>query len=251
MGAFNFLEAKPPSYIGVHLNTQQPYLSDKRVRQALMHAIDRETLNETLYAGASDIIDSPISVPQFGDSPNLKRYEYDPEKAKQLLTEAGWDPERKLRWGVDAAPADETFFATINGYWSKVGVEAEYQVTGEDLSVYQAPSWDFDLVQNALAIGHPSQIAYYYDARKCTYACFRYTDPRYEELFDQSLLQHPEEEARAIIWELQEIIAEQVPALWLVRAPDIWGMGTRVHGLRPLYMAHILADWEMEKVWVD
>src|SRR5207249_2945039 len=86
-----FVDGKPPSYYGEHINTKQPYLSDKRIRQALMYALDRTTISKVLYGG-SELVDTPIFLPKYGDPPDLKKYNFDPDKAKQLLKDAGWDP---------------------------------------------------------------------------------------------------------------------------------------------------------------
>ncbi len=59
-----FNEAKSPSYQGTPFNARQPYLN-KDVRQALMHAIDREAMREVLYSGAVEIVHTPFEFPGF------------------------------------------------------------------------------------------------------------------------------------------------------------------------------------------
>lgn len=65
-------------------------LRDVRVRQALNHAIDRETIAKSLIGDASQVINSACSPIQFACRQDLPAYEYDPEKAKALLAEAGF-----------------------------------------------------------------------------------------------------------------------------------------------------------------
>jgi peptide/nickel transport system substrate-binding protein len=83
-----------PGYAWEHidLNVDKFPLDDVRVRQALYYAIDKQALVDTLYYGKQSPTDLPI--PQglsWAYTDNYIHYPYDPEKAKELLVEAGWD----------------------------------------------------------------------------------------------------------------------------------------------------------------
>jgi peptide/nickel transport system substrate-binding protein len=83
-----------PGYAWEHidLNIDKFPLDDVRVRQALYYAIDKQALVDTLYFGKQSPTDLPI--PQglsWAYTDNYVHYPYDPEKAQELLTEAGWD----------------------------------------------------------------------------------------------------------------------------------------------------------------
>ena len=66
-------------------------LTKEKVRQAIFHAIDRETMAKQLVQGGSRALDAPCYPTQFGcDAGAAVHYGYDPAKAKQLLTEAGY-----------------------------------------------------------------------------------------------------------------------------------------------------------------
>jgi peptide/nickel transport system substrate-binding protein len=246
--SLNFHLSKAAALHGSPFNTRQEALADKRVRQALTMAIDRETLVAEIFKGATEVAHSMIDVPRFGDSPNLIKYPYDPEKAKQLLTEAGWDPERKLRWSVGELPADDTFWAAINDYWAAVGVQAEYQINGQDDSVLTAPKWDFDLYRSAYPMGSPGSVAGLLDNRICTAVCPGLANARLEELFDAYSEPKTEEEYKAIAFELQDIISDEVPVLIIARISNIWGLNKRVTGLQPIY--GVANNWNMESITV-
>jgi peptide/nickel transport system substrate-binding protein len=251
----NFNEAKFPAYSGTPFNARQAYLN-KDVRQGLMHAIDRQTIANVLYAGAVDVPDTPIVVPGIEVSPNLKTYEYDPEKAKALLQSGGWDSSRKIRWAVGTIPSDEVtlaYYAAINGYWEEVGVQAEFQVFGTDATVLWAPNWDFDLYPSSYPIGIPESVAVHYDPSRASYVSSGYDTPEFQELWTQAMRQNPPEEQQAIIWQLQEAMAEECLGLIVVRGADIWGTDKRVHGFTPNYFPYEadLYDWQLEKVWVE
>lgn len=83
-----------PGYQWEHidLNTTKFPFDDLKVRQAMFHAIDRQALVDKLYFGKQKTTDLPIPEGlSWAWTPNYVKYPYDPEKAKALLAEAGWD----------------------------------------------------------------------------------------------------------------------------------------------------------------
>ena len=79
----------PGSQERFYINMTKAPFDDIRVRQALLHAVDRKAIKDTLYPGAlSDLATSPLPPGYFGHTP-VEIPEYNPEKAKQLLAAAG------------------------------------------------------------------------------------------------------------------------------------------------------------------
>ncbi len=73
------------------INTELPQFSDKRVRQAMMHAIDRQRLIDDVFRGTAAIAQTNLSPSlQFWHNRSAKQYPYDPARARVLLEEAGW-----------------------------------------------------------------------------------------------------------------------------------------------------------------
>lgn len=80
------------SYVGfapLSLGGESP-VADKRVRQAIIHAINREAIVDAFAGGASKVLKSPCNPAQFGCEQDVATYPYDPEKAQALLAEAGY-----------------------------------------------------------------------------------------------------------------------------------------------------------------
>ena len=77
-------------YEHLDLNLDNPILADKRVRKALIHALDRETLSERLFAGRQPVAHSSVSPLDWIYDPDIPTYPYDPDRAKALLDQAGW-----------------------------------------------------------------------------------------------------------------------------------------------------------------
>jgi peptide/nickel transport system substrate-binding protein len=76
------------NYLG--FNFDSPLWNDLRVRQAVMHAIDRNSIVKNLYEGKAQVANCGYTADRFVPR-GLEAYSYDPNKARQLLKEAGWD----------------------------------------------------------------------------------------------------------------------------------------------------------------
>jgi peptide/nickel transport system substrate-binding protein len=74
----------------IDMNHDNPIFKDKRVRQALLYAIDREKMVQTLFEGKQEVAHSWLPPRHYGYYADVKKYPYDLEKARKLLEEAGW-----------------------------------------------------------------------------------------------------------------------------------------------------------------
>jgi peptide/nickel transport system substrate-binding protein len=115
--------------------------NDKRVRQALNYAVDKDAINKSLFQGLAKTMTSPLPEAQWGFDPSLKGYPYDPAKAKQLLAEAGYPNGFKAELLTYNSPrgynsAGPDLAVAVQGYLQKVGVEAS--VRKQEMGAYLA-----------------------------------------------------------------------------------------------------------------
>jgi len=97
------------------------YFTDKRVRQAVAHAIDREAITRNLVGPASEVIHSACHPDQFGCTQDVPQYGHDPEKARALLAEAGYPD--GFEFDIYAYRQRE-FTEAVIGDLAKVGLRA-------------------------------------------------------------------------------------------------------------------------------
>jgi peptide/nickel transport system substrate-binding protein len=117
---------------GIAMPTDSKPFNDKRVRQALNHAVDKDAINKSLYQGLAVAMTSPLPAAQWGFDESLKGYPYDPDKAKALLKEAGYPDGFKVEFlsynsprGYN--PAGAELSVAVQGFLTKVGVETSIQ----------------------------------------------------------------------------------------------------------------------------
>jgi peptide/nickel transport system substrate-binding protein len=118
-------------------NFQKPYLQDKRVRQALVWAIDINAIKNALYGDTVRLTVSPLpsSLWEKKDLPNA--YSYDPSKARELLKAANWNPDQSIE--LSTYYSDQTssnLLTAIQKYWSDVGVKSTIRLI-DVASVFQ------------------------------------------------------------------------------------------------------------------
>lgn len=124
----------------IDFNLDNPWLKDKRVRQALVHGIDRQAMVDALFEGKQFVSHSYLPPKHYGYNPNVKQYEYNPTKAVELLAAAGW---KKGSDGIMENAKGEKMILTIHttagnavrekvemiikDQWKKIGVELKIE----------------------------------------------------------------------------------------------------------------------------
>ncbi len=176
-------------------------LTDERVRQAMLHAIDRETIVSQLYKGAANIENSPF-LAEWVPMDGLNPYPYDPERAKALLTDAGWDSSVTLDvWAYYTDQFTGQLLAAFQQYLGDVGVKAEVLQT--DFANIEADynAGNFGLLYSGSSVGPDPDAMYIYFHSESAYNTL-YSDPRVDELLDAGRTSLDEAERAQIYTEL-------------------------------------------------
>jgi ABC-type transport system substrate-binding protein len=151
--------------------------SDKKVRWALSYLIDRKTLIDKISFGYAVTIQSPIYIKQTKYINNdLPEIPYDPEKAKQLLTEAGWiDSDRdgvldkvidgkkvdfKFTFLINTNPTRKQALLVISDALKKAGIQAEIQQLEWSVYLDKVKKHEFDATYGAWVLGVVPQDPY-------------------------------------------------------------------------------------------
>jgi peptide/nickel transport system substrate-binding protein len=89
---FTYIFKPSLTYEHIDLKIENPALADIRVRHALLHAIDRETIVRRLFEGKQPVADTWVNPLDPDYTADVAKYPYDPARARALLAEAGWQP---------------------------------------------------------------------------------------------------------------------------------------------------------------
>ncbi|MEZ4730296.1 MAG: ABC transporter substrate-binding protein [Caldilineaceae bacterium] len=213
------------------LNNKLPQLSDKRVRQAMLHALERQRMIDELWNGAATVAHSNLG-PKFefyslDQEPSLKHYDYDPEAARALLDEAGW---LEGADGVREKEGVKLSFTctTITGDTARRPIaELAQQMLSEvgvDMQLAEAPisaileglrngSTEASLFNWTYGSVDPDPSATLHSTGGQNWNSFE--NARVDELIDQGLQLVDPEQRRPLYHEIQQIVVEEVPMLYL------------------------------------
>ena len=122
-------------------------IPDAKVRQAMLYAIDRRQILDQLLKGNGEVSEGFLSSasPYFDES--ITPVTYDPEKAKTLLEESGWDKNKTIKFCIDSG--DSTFVnaaSVIAAQWAAVGIKANIQTMDINTLLGNANKGDFDVM---------------------------------------------------------------------------------------------------------
>ena len=126
---------------------QTANIQDAKVRQAMLYAIDREKILNELMKGHGEIVDGFLSSasPYFDET--ITPVKYDPEKAKALLAEAGWDGSKVLQFYVNSGDSTFVNAATIMAaQWQAVGIKAEVKTVDFATLMSVSGTKDYDIL---------------------------------------------------------------------------------------------------------
>ena len=114
----------PAGTVFVCPNLNDPVLQDPRVREALSLAINRQELIDTVLSGAATPAGQFCAPGEEGHDDSMEVLPYDPERAKELLTEAG---ATGLTLTCEVTQPQENVAVVLQSYWHEIGVECEVQ----------------------------------------------------------------------------------------------------------------------------
>ena len=229
------------TYLG--LNTQSRPLDDVRVRQALGHLVPRDAivqrvLNGNGFPGISMILPT---MPWF--NPDVRRYDYDPELARQLLEEAGVDFDQPMRLYTNDNAVRMQIAEILNFEFGQIGLEL--QVNIEEFGAFidrilETDDYDmFILGWGGQLDPDRATIRQFHSGDPGTSNFTYYDNPRVDELLNEATVTDPTSDRSIELYqEIQAIVVEEAPYVFInyteeTAAYHPWIEGWSVHPYSP------------------
>jgi peptide/nickel transport system substrate-binding protein len=214
----------------VMLNLEDPDFAKLEVRQAIMHAIDRQTIMETVRMNRGKISNTMFPA-EWARPAELEAYAFDPEKAQELLKAAGWDSNRKidfLYYYNDQVNKD--IVVAIQAYLAAVGINIEPRLV--DGAGFNQAIVDKTFQAGYAANGQGLDPSIGANITRCgTQRAMTYCNERVDELFTLGLSEAEREQRAPYYQEISTILNEELPKLWLWYEVRPMGFNKRVVGL--------------------
>lgn len=231
-------EAPGSAVFWLALNTMKEPLNDVRVRQALNYATDRQGLVDAVLWGHATVAHSPLAPQYFGYDPTVEGYEYNPEKAKALLAEAGYPD--GFTMSITVQESEAQYAEVLQGMWREVGVNVivdqlenalwsakVFAAAEENETMSSFASWasilDADMMLTPLFATKS------FPPASANLGFFSHE--RLDEILDIAAATVDPEVRRELYHEAQRIINEEAAHVTLYYANTIFGVRSNVEGV--------------------
>jgi peptide/nickel transport system substrate-binding protein len=205
------------------LNMKEGPFADQRVRQAINYAIDKQSLVDNVLSGTATVADSPIPAAfAWAYNDELEPYPYDPDKARELIAEAGFEG------------ADITFYVTEGGSGMLdpipmgTAIQADLSAVGLNVSI-ETYEWNTflgrvnpglegkaDMAQMAWMTNDPDTLPFLALRTEAWpeaggFNSGYYSNPKVDELLEQARRSTDQDERAALYQQMQAIVYEDAP----------------------------------------
>ncbi|MBY7143159.1 glutathione ABC transporter substrate-binding protein [Virgibacillus sp. NKC19-3] len=220
-------------YLGFNLE-KEPF-DDERVRQAISMAIDKEQIVEGIYDGVGITAAGPLAPDVFGYDESIDGIKYDPEAAQELLAEAGYEDGFSTTIWTNEDREREDMATNVQAQLAEIGIDVEVKILewgayldetangNHDMFVLGWYSGTGDADNSLYPLFHSNNLG---SSGNKTFTQNDDIDAQLEEA-----RQAPQEERVALYSELQEMLVEHAPMVYMLHKEYLLGVSETVKGL--------------------
>jgi len=216
----------------IGMNTFKAPLNDVRVRQALNYAVDKQSLLRAFWDGQGQVLGSAVSPSSFGYTSSVKPYPYNPQKAKELLAEAGYP--QGLAVSFDGLSGrynnDKQIEEAIVGQLGQVGVRTQLNVM--DFGTYWTNYWLTAKLNGLWFLGNGDPLfdsdylltGMLYSKGRGWY----YSSPKTDALIERARTTMDVAARQKVYAELMQDLHDEAPWIFLFVGKDVYGVSSRI-----------------------
>lgn len=247
-------------YMYIAWNNARPVFSDKRVRRALTHLIDREKLLEHIFEGIGKVVTGPFwnEGPQYDSS--VEPWAYDKKEALRLLREAGWEDRNGDGWLENAEgkrlqfelsttatnPVARDVVRLLEPEFKSVGIDMAARFTEWSVFVTKLDNRDYDAIMlgwtgsvegDPFQIWHSSQI----EGQGSNHVGFSSAEA--DRLIEEARAELDPEKRNALYHQFHRIVHEEQPYTFLRSGESLRLISARMEGVRVHKLGLDNRDW--------
>lgn len=259
LGFVNIIPYTPSSYGYMQVNLKHEQLKDKLVRQAIVYGLDRQSIYVDAAQGAGSIANIPASPISWSyTDEGINPYKYDPEKAKQLLDEAGWKVGANGNREKDGKPLSihylgskskntDIFIAIAKENFEALGIDFQPEVFADFNSlVSKVEGGDYDLVSfsTSMLTDPADGFMQFFDGEITDY-----DNPKFLELYNKALATTDIEQRKAVYKELYQLFNDELPILFTSYKKTVYAYNGRIQNLSVspfIGLAGSLPNWTLK-----
>ena len=223
-------------HIMIALRGDRDVISDVRIREAMNYAVDKEAITSTILTGIASPVDGFLAPSMPYARSNLGPWPYDPDKAADLLAEAGYDGEAiQIAIGAGRYPSDDLVGLAVVNMLEEAGFNIDLQAV--DYSAMQAElgnridaSYD-GWIQGwgASLLDSGGQLNAFFNGTDAALPLF-YENADYQAASERAALATNDEERSAAVQEMEDIIWNDAAGIFLYFPVENMGLASNMNG---------------------
>lgn len=234
-------------YIGLNYGSDK--VKDPKVRQALLYGLNREGFMQSYYQGYGQVYNSHILPTSWAYNPDVPKYEYNPEKAKELLDEAGWKDtngngvrdkdgvELELQWlTYTGSKYVDALIPIVQQSWEQIGVKVTPELMEFETMMDKVNNREYDIFNGAWNLSidpDPSGIFAISQDVPGGFNNIGWRNEEADKLLKEGKGTTNQEERKKAYAEWQLKFSEDVPYILLGNAQEMFASNARVKGYNP------------------
>ena len=231
----------------VILNVETPALVDRRVRRALLYAIDRKAIGESTFGRYTDVeVPHAITPATKWRNRNLEPINYDPERARALLQEAGWDPQTEIMINlrdIDFKGIRLEIATIVQDYWKQIGVNAKVEAVEAAILSERRLKGEYEVYVGGSGSVVPIELLRYRTESPSPLA-YGYSNPQVDALIAQIDTTHDLAQLHVLYNQLEEYVWEDVAIMPIVNTIPLLAKSKRLRtGPLTPNNNHPIATW--------
>lgn len=228
----------------VALNHDRDAFKDQKVRQALLYALDRQSVVNAVYGKYANVLNLPQSkVSWVYDDSNLNTYDYNLDKAQELLKEAGWVKQgdklmkdgKQMKMVLSAVsdnPVTNAMIPVMIDSYGKLGIDFQAEYVDWPTLNNKSQSQNYDMIFQAwgLTANPDTSIVYSSPDKGGGQNHYSYSNPDMDQLFTEARATKTDDEFKAVYAKIYKLWNEDLPVLPVYQRSDLLCANTRVQG---------------------
>ncbi|WP_297213355.1 MULTISPECIES: peptide-binding protein [Thermodesulfovibrio] len=245
---FNVYRYPSFGYTYIGYNLKNPLFTDKKVRQAIAHAVNKKEIIEGVLLGYGTPCTGPFPPASWAYNPNVKDFEYSPTLAKRILEDLGWkagDDGILVKNGLKFSfvllvnQGNEARLKTaqiIKEQLRQVGIELKIRVLEWQSFLELVTKRQFQAVLLGWSLSRDPDLYDIFHSSKTRPGEFNfvgYTNPEVDRLIEKARETLNKEERKKLYWKVHSLITEDQPYTFLYVPDAIIAVNKRIKGIEP------------------
>ena len=213
--------ATDPSIWIIAFNNESGIFADKRLREAISYAIDREEILAGALNGFGEPVEMPIVPSVFGYDESFENHEYDLDKARQLMAEAGYPDGFSVTIKLNQSTTYTRPAEIVQAQLRKIGIDLQFELMERAAFLSDVTTnCDYEITLFMFTAGYPDADYVLYGRMHSGNIggtnYLKYSNPEVDVLLDEARASTDAARRKELYWKVSEYVRDDVPFIPLI-----------------------------------